>query len=80
MDNEARGIDREYLTLASAAEFADTPVPTLRHWISRGKLKGYRPGRRVLVEKRDLVRFLRSRGTGRKVEQPLERTPDCGES
>jgi excisionase family DNA binding protein len=53
----------QYMTLKRAAEFADTPVPTLRHWIYRGKLKAYRPGRRVLVQKSDLVRFLRSRGT-----------------
>jgi excisionase family DNA binding protein len=37
-------------------------VSTVRHWVSRGKLRSFRPGRRRLVWRSDLERFLRGAG------------------
>ena len=52
-----------YLTVAEAAdaEAADVSrlsVPTVRSLIRRGKLKGHRVGRRVVVQRLGLERFL----------------------
>ncbi len=43
----------EWLTLEEAATAIKTPVPTLREWIRKGRLKAYRPGRNVLVSRSD---------------------------
>ena len=48
----------EYLLLEEAAEIARTTVPTVRFWIQMGKLRARRPGRRVLIRRRDLLAFL----------------------
>ncbi len=50
----------QFLTLDEASVLAGTPKPTLRFWIRCGRIRGYRPGRRVLVERSELLAFLRS--------------------
>lgn len=52
-----------YLTLAEAAEVCHTAPETVRHWIWQGKLKAYKPGRRVLVRESDLQAYIESRET-----------------
>jgi excisionase family DNA binding protein len=43
-----------YLNLKQASEAIATPVPTLRAWLRDGRLRGYKPGRSVLVLASDL--------------------------
>jgi excisionase family DNA binding protein len=47
-----------YLTVAEAADVSRLSVPTVRSLIRRGKLKGHRVGRRVVVKRAELERFL----------------------
>lgn len=49
----------QFLTLDEASQLVGTPKPTLRFWIRCGRIRGYRPGRRVLVERSELLAFLR---------------------
>lgn len=41
--------------LEEAAAWCRVPVKTVRWWISTGKLPSFRPGRRVLVRRDDVV-------------------------
>lgn len=53
------------LKVEEVAEIARTSPSTVRYWISTGKLKSIRPGRRRLVEDRELKRFLFGRSADR---------------
>ncbi len=54
---------REYLLVEEVAEHGRTSVATVRKWLSTGKLKSSRPGRRRLVRRADLEAFLMSSPT-----------------
>jgi excisionase family DNA binding protein len=47
-----------YLHIEEAATLARTSVKTVRHWLLVGKLKGRRPGRRVLIRTQDLIALI----------------------
>jgi excisionase family DNA binding protein len=47
-------VSARYLTLAQASERVSTPSETIRYWIHLGRLKGFKPGRQVLVRESDL--------------------------
>lgn len=47
-----------YMLVEEVAQHARAPISTVRHWISSGRLKAYKPGRRVLVKAEDLEEFL----------------------
>jgi excisionase family DNA binding protein len=47
-----------FLLLEEVAEETRTALSTVRHWIATGKLPSTRPGRRRLVRRADLERFL----------------------
>ncbi len=47
-----------FLLLTECAELARVPVSTVRHWISIGRLRSVRPGRRRMVRRDDLEAFL----------------------
>lgn len=49
-----------FLTLPEASEEIRTPVRTLRLWIAQGRLVSYRPGRRVLVKREELIALVES--------------------
>jgi excisionase family DNA binding protein len=53
----------DYLTLAEAAEIARVPIKSLRWWITCGKLRSYKPGRRRLVKRSELLAFIESTGS-----------------
>jgi len=46
------------LLLEEVARECRTSVSTVRYWIQSGRLPSIRPGRRRLVRRRDLERFL----------------------
>lgn len=51
---------RRYASLPAAAQSYDIPVRTLRDWISRGLLPGYRIGPRLLrIDLDDLEKMMR---------------------
>jgi excisionase family DNA binding protein len=50
----------EYLTVQEAAELARTPVPTIREWIRQQRFPSYRPGKRRLIKRADLIAFIES--------------------
>lgn len=43
-----------YLTMPDAAAAVATSPATIRYWISTGKLRAFKPGKRVLVRLDDL--------------------------
>jgi excisionase family DNA binding protein len=48
----------EFLLLEEVAAEMRAPVSTVRYWIASGRLASIRPGRRRLVRRSDLERFL----------------------
>ena len=55
----------EFLGLKVAGRLTDPPtaVGTLRDWINKGKLRGYRPGRPMLVKRSELLALLGGAGS-----------------
>jgi excisionase family DNA binding protein len=51
---------QELLLLDEVARECRTTIGTVRHWVATGRLKSVRPGRRRLVRRTDLDRFLES--------------------
>jgi len=43
-----------YLTFAEAGERVRTAPETIRYWVHIGRLKAFKPGRRVLIRESDL--------------------------
>ncbi len=54
MVNKIEAILSEFYTLGDAAKALGISRVTLWRWIRDGKLKGYRIGRQVLVEKKSI--------------------------
>jgi excisionase family DNA binding protein len=54
------------LTLAEASTLIRTPKETIRYWIWRGQLEGFKPGRHVLVRETDLLERVASNETTRR--------------
>ncbi len=52
---------QELLLLEEVARECRTSIGTVRHWIAVGKLASVRPGKRRLVRREDLDRFLEGR-------------------
>jgi excisionase family DNA binding protein len=46
------------LLLSEVADLCRVPVGTVRHWIRTGRLASLRPGRKRLIRREDLSRFL----------------------
>ena len=49
---------RTFLYLDEVARECRASVSTVRHWIAVGRLRGVRPGRRLLVMREDLDSFI----------------------
>jgi excisionase family DNA binding protein len=47
-----------YLLIEEAAAIARVPVKTVRHWLLIGKLRGRKPGRRVLIVEAELIALI----------------------
>jgi excisionase family DNA binding protein len=56
----------EYLLLPEVAEACRAPLSSVRYWIAKGKLPSIRPGRRRLVHRQALERFLEDARAGEK--------------
>jgi excisionase family DNA binding protein len=51
--------DSEYLYVWQVAQMLGVPIQSVRQWIREGRLPATRPGRRVLVRRRDIDALLR---------------------
>jgi excisionase family DNA binding protein len=51
-------LDDPLLLVEEVASLARASVGTVRHWIATGKIASLRPGRRVLVRRSELERFI----------------------
>ncbi len=49
---------REFLLLDEVASECRASVASVRYWIASGRLRSVRPGRRRLVSREDLERFI----------------------
>jgi excisionase family DNA binding protein len=69
----------EFLFLEEVASETRTPLSTVRYWIITGKLPSIRPGRRRLVRRSDLDRFLAASGDSSAASTPPSPTSggDC---
>lgn len=54
------------LTLTQVAERLQTPVKTIRLWVSQQRLPAFKPGRQHLVKEADLLAFLEASAVGPK--------------
>jgi excisionase family DNA binding protein len=52
-----------YITLEEAGTLCSSPPETVRKWTRSGKLRGYRPGKLLLVREDELRAFLQSSDT-----------------
>jgi len=55
---------RPYLSLQEAADLARLAPSTIRLNIRKGKLRAYKEGRRVIIKRADLEKFLETYPTG----------------
>lgn len=53
----------EFVFVEEIAQMCRVPASSVRYWLSTGKLASIRPGKRRLVRRDDLMRFLRDAGT-----------------
>lgn len=49
-----------FLTVEEAAAALRVPVATIRYWLAVEKIRGFKPGRRVLIKAEDLTAFVES--------------------
>jgi excisionase family DNA binding protein len=52
--------EKAYLNVESAAALSDLGKSTIRLYIRQGKIPAHHVGRRILIERADLVKFLNS--------------------
>jgi excisionase family DNA binding protein len=67
-----------FLLLTECAEHARVAVSTIRYWITTGKLRSVRPGRRRMVRRDDLDAFLAGL-SGETISPPAPKTPQPGQ-
>jgi excisionase family DNA binding protein len=67
---------RRFLYLEEVAHECRTSLSSVRLWVSSGRLRATRPGRRVLVAREDLDLFLNA--AVRSPKQPKAALPDGG--
>jgi excisionase family DNA binding protein len=48
----------DYLLLSEVAEIARTSVDSVRSWVRSGRLRSVKPGRRRLIRRDELEKFL----------------------
>ena len=49
-----------FLTVSEAADAMRVPVATIRYWLSIAKIRGFKPGRHVLIKSEDLTMLVES--------------------
>lgn len=50
---------KKYMTVEEVSEALHMPLDTVRKKIKRGDLKAYKPGKRILVEEKELELFVK---------------------
>ncbi|MCH6546490.1 MAG: helix-turn-helix domain-containing protein [Deltaproteobacteria bacterium] len=58
---EPSEVSRAYLTIKEAADVSRLGSSTIRLYIRKRELKAHKVGRRVIIKRTDLVKFLESR-------------------
>ena len=69
---------REFLLLDEVARECRASVASVRYWIASGRLRSVRPGRRRLVSREDLERFIAT--GGRPLAVPREASTGASET
>ena len=63
-----------FLSVQEAASIASVSEATVREWVKRGDLNGYRAGKLIRVAHAELIQMLRRDSSGK----PVEKEPDTG--
>ena len=63
-----------FLTVSEAADAMRVPVATIRYWLSVGKIRGFKPGRRVLIRADDLTALVDASEIGKLRADRAKRT------
>jgi excisionase family DNA binding protein len=53
-----------YLTVSEAADAMRVPLATMRFWLTTGKIRGFKPGRHVLIKSADLAALVEASELG----------------
>jgi excisionase family DNA binding protein len=54
-----------FLTVSEAADAMRVPPATIRYWLSIDKIKGFKPGRHVLIRSEDLTALVEASELGK---------------
>jgi excisionase family DNA binding protein len=57
----------DLLLISEVAEACRAPIGTVRHWIRTGRLASFRLGRRRMIRREALIRFLEEAGDDRRL-------------
>jgi len=66
----------DYLLLSEVAQIARTSVDSVRGWVRSGRLQSVKPGRRRLIRREELERFLGRDRLAERRSLETERTGD----
>ena len=66
-------MERPYYTVSEAAEFIGVSGQTVKNWISRGLMKGYRLGGRIIVPRSELDDYRSMAEAAKGIELPVSR-------
>jgi excisionase family DNA binding protein len=64
---------QDYLLLSEVAQIARTSVDSVRGWVRSGRLRSVKPGRRRLIRREELERFLASDGLAERRARDTDR-------
>ena len=59
MMQQGEQVKSKYLTIEEASEYAMVSIKTLRRKINLGLLPSYKPGKRILIDPKELEIFMR---------------------
>jgi excisionase family DNA binding protein len=61
MTQPALPAESAFFDLTHASQFSGLSKDTLRRWIDNGRLMAFKPGQKILVDKSELERAIRSK-------------------
>lgn len=63
-----------FLTVSEAADAMRVPLATIRYWLSINKIRGFKPGRHVLIKSEDLTALVEASELGKVRAERARRT------
>lgn len=63
-----------FLTIPEVADALRVPVATVRYWLAVEKLRGFKPGRQVLIKADDMAAFVEAAEVGKVRANRAKRT------